>query len=77
MAVERAGMTTEIDRLSRAPSHEIREMLGLLGGMNGEDPPNYLAVYLYPRGWMHHCKVKANELHDAFLADYAPVNWAQ
>lgn len=74
MAVERAGMTTEIDRLSRAPSHEIREMLGLLGGMNGEDPPNYLAVYLYPRGWMHHCKVKANELHDAFLADYAPVN---
>ncbi len=74
MAGERASMTTEFDRLSRASTREIREMTATLGAANESDAIFAAGVALYPRGWMHLCKVKANELHDAFIADYAPVN---
>ncbi len=71
MASERATMTTEFDRLSRVSTHEFREMFGsTLGG----DAMDDAAIALYPRGWIHLCKVKGNELHDTLIADYAPVN---
>ena len=75
MACERAGMTTEFDRMSRAPMSELYKMFGLLDAVGGGNSrTNNATLALYPRGWLHFCKVKSNELHDALLAGYAPVN---
>ncbi len=70
MASERAGMTTEFERLARSTAASAGETWSALSL-----PPAGGAVY--PRGWLYMSMVKGNELHDAWSLAIAPIDGAE
>lgn len=66
-AVERAAMTTELERLASNSAYNSSAIWETVG-------TTPLISYTFPRGWFYLNMIKANEIHDRILARFSPVN---
>jgi hypothetical protein len=67
MSCERAGMTTELERLATNPAYSESAVWQSTGASPAMS-------FTYPRGWIYLNMVKGNEMHDTISAAYVPTD---